>query len=67
MTLRELLNPSGDVPMVVQIGERNTLLANIYAPNGTVWLKSNTKATGSFIGKQARIGERVELKLESAF
>jgi hypothetical protein len=54
-------------PTVVQIGRRNTLLANIYAPNGTVWLKSNTKATGAFIGKRARIGEGVELRLASAF
>jgi uncharacterized repeat protein (TIGR01451 family) len=51
----------------VQIGERNTVTANVYAPNGTVWLKANTTATGAFIGKQAKIGERVELTLKSAF
>ena len=41
--------------------------ANIYAPNGTVWLRANTIATGAFIGKRARIGQLIELRLESAF
>lgn len=54
-------------PTSVQIGERNTVFANIYAPNGTVVLKANTTATGAFIGKQAQVGERVELTLKSAF
>ncbi|MBI2321004.1 MAG: hypothetical protein HYU88_02640, partial [Chloroflexi bacterium] len=54
-------------PTVVQIGTRNTILANVYAPNGTVWLKNDTKATGAFIGKRVRIGEHVELTLDSAF
>jgi hypothetical protein len=45
---------------VVQIGERNTVIANIYAPNGTVLLRANTVATGAFIGKQVEIGRRVE-------
>ncbi len=54
-------------PTVVQIGERNTVKANIYAPNGTVWLKANTEATGAFLGKAVRIGERVKLWLKSSF
>ncbi len=52
---------------VVQIGERNTVIGNIYAPNGTVFLRANTIGTGAFIGKRAEIGERVELTLKSAF
>jgi UDP-3-O-[3-hydroxymyristoyl] glucosamine N-acyltransferase len=52
---------------VVQIGERNTVIANIYAPNGTVFLRANTIGTRAFIGKRAEIGERVELTLKSAF
>ena len=54
-------------PTAVQIGEQNTVKANIYAPNGTVWLRANAIATGAFIGKRARIGQSVELRLESAF
>ncbi len=52
---------------VAQIGDRCTIKANIYAPNGTLWLKSNSKATGAFIGKVLRIGQGVELWLKSAF
>jgi len=54
-------------PTAVQIGIENTVHANIYAPNGTVWLKKGSQATGAFIGKGARIGARVELRLKSAF
>lgn len=54
-------------PTAVRVGEQNTLLINIYAPNGTVWLKTKTAATGAFIGNAVRIGEGVELKLKSAF
>jgi|GEM_PF-1335893 len=54
-------------PTAVQIGQRNTAFLNIVAPNGTVWLKSNTKATGSFVGKRVRIGKGAELTLSSAF
>ena len=54
-------------PTAVQTGEKNTISINIYAPRGTVWIKSGTKATGAFIGKQVCIGERAELRLESAF
>lgn len=54
-------------PTAVDIGERNTVVANIYAPNGTVKLRANTTATGAYIGKQVLIGERVELTLKSAF
>lgn len=59
---------SGDLAATaVQIGMRNTVVANFYAPNGTVYLRSNTVATGAFIGKRVQIGERVEFTLKSAF
>jgi hypothetical protein len=51
----------------VHIGEQNVVQANIYAANGTVWLMSKTKATGSFIGVHLRIGQNVTLTLDSAF
>lgn len=54
-------------PTAVQIGEKNTVVANIYAPNGTIHLRASTKATGAFIGKRVIIGEKVELTLKSAF
>ena len=54
-------------PASVHIGQQNVLQANIYAANGTVWLKSKTQATGAFIGQHLRIGEKVTLTLDSAF
>jgi hypothetical protein len=52
---------------VVHVGTSNVLEANIYAKNGTVWLKSKTNATGAFIGQHVRIGTRATLTLSSAF
>jgi hypothetical protein len=54
-------------PVAIDIGERNTLVANIYAPNGTVRLRANTVATGAYIGNQVIVGEGVGLTLKSAF
>lgn len=52
---------------VVHIGTSNVVQANIYAKNGTVWLRSKTIATGSFIGQHVRIGVDTTLTLASAF
>jgi hypothetical protein len=51
----------------VHIGTENIVQANIYAANGTVWLKSKTQATVAFIGVHVRIGVNVQLTLDSAF
>jgi len=45
-----------------KFGERNKVIANVYVPNGTLWLKEKTVATGSFIGKWVIVGEQVELR-----
>ena len=52
---------------VAHIGENNVLAANIYAPNGTIWIKSKTQATGAFVGDDVWIGHNVTLSLDSAF
>jgi len=52
---------------VVHVGENNVLQANIYAPRGTVRIKSKTQATGAFLGDHVRIGQNVTLRLDSAF
>lgn len=54
-------------PTVVQIGEVSIIKANVYAVNGTVWLKAKSEATGAFIGRRVRIGEKVTLDLDSGF
>lgn len=52
---------------VAHIGEGNTITANIYAPNGTLWIRAKTVATGAFIGARVRVGERVTLTLDSYY
>ena len=52
---------------VAHIGVDNVLEANIYAPRGTIWIKSRTQATGAFVGDDVRIGQNVKLTLDSAF
>ncbi len=54
-------------PASVQIGAENVVQANIYAANGTLWLKSRTQATGALIGVHVRIGAGAQLTLDSAF
>jgi hypothetical protein len=54
-------------PKTAVIGHDNVLTATVYAPNGTLWIKAGTSATGSFIASDVRIGRNVQLWLESAF
>jgi PKD repeat protein len=51
----------------VTIRRNGKIDANIYAPNGTIVLRKNTEATGSFIGKNVVIGKNVQLTWDSAF
>ncbi len=57
----------GATPKAAQIGETNTLQANIYAPNGTVLIKQGTVAEGAFIGKDVKIGQNVQVTINSGF
>jgi hypothetical protein len=54
-------------PKALQIGQSSTLIANLYAPNGTIWLKQKTVASGAFLGRWVDIGPAVELTIESIF
>jgi hypothetical protein len=51
----------------VHVGAQSLVQVNIYAVNGTVWLKSKTQATGAFIGVHVRVGVNATLTLDSAF
>lgn len=53
-------------PKAVQIGRYNKIHANIYAPNGTIWIQKDSKAKGAFIGKDVLIGYGVDITLDSA-
>ena len=50
-------------PRAAKFGERNKVIANVYAPNGTLLLREKTEATGAFIAKWVVVGEDVELRL----
>ena len=51
----------------VTIGAKNTIKANFYAPNGTLWLGKGVVATGAFVARDLIIGDNTVLNLNSAF
>jgi len=57
----------GETPKAVEIGVDSTFTANLYAPNGTIWAKDRTLATGAFLGKDVQIGQNVQVTLGSAW
>ncbi|MEP0822518.1 MAG: hypothetical protein HRF44_06685, partial [Ignavibacterium sp.] len=57
----------GATPKAAQIGIANTVKANFYVPNGTLWIRQNSQATGAFIGKDVDVGRGVTIWLKSAF
>lgn len=54
-------------PKTVEIGVDNTVSANLYAPNGTIWLQDRTQATGAFVGRDLDVAVDVQVALDSAF
>src|SRR5262249_23020313 len=59
--------PAAVTPAAVSTGNGSTLLANIYAPNGTLVLNNGTNATGAFLAKNVNVGNGVHIDLESFF
>jgi hypothetical protein len=57
----------GSEPKAAEIGTKNNIKANIYAPNGTLWIKNRSVVEGSFIAKDVIIGEKATVRLDSAF
>lgn len=54
-------------PKATQIGIANTVKANFYVPNGTLWIRQNSQVTGAFIGKDVDAGIGVKVWHKSAF
>lgn len=54
-------------PKAAHLGIDNTVHANIFTPNGTLFLREGTNATGQFLGKWTMAGEGSELTLDSGF
>jgi hypothetical protein len=57
----------GATPKAAKIGISNTVKANFYVPNGTLWIRQNSEVEGAFIGKDLDVGIGVKVKLNSAF
>ena len=56
-----------DTPEAVKFGEESTVRAKVYAPNGLLWVKAESKATGAFVGKWVRMGNHSTIALEGGF
>jgi PKD repeat protein len=54
-------------PKSATIGYQNSIAANLYAPNGTLWLISRTQATGAFIARDVNVGSSTQVWLKSGF
>ena len=57
----------GANPKAAKIGINDTVRANFYVPNGTLWLRQSTVATGAFLARDVDVGINVELTLATAF
>ncbi len=58
---------SGDFVSSVMAGEKTSLYANFYAPNGTISLGGKTELTGALFGRDIVLGEKVDLTLATSF
>jgi len=54
-------------PKAAVIGLANQVKANIYAPNGTLWIMGKSNVQGSFIAKDVIVGSKTKISMESAF
>ena len=61
---------SGDLwalPPAAKLGIGSRMAANLYAPNGTAWLRLRSSSEGSFLGRDVILGRSAEVSLNSAF
>jgi hypothetical protein len=56
-----------ETPRTVEIAADNVLTANVYAPNGTLWLGDRTQARGSFLAKDVHVAPDVQVTLQTAW
>lgn len=57
----------GATPKAAHFGLSSTVIANVYAPHGTLWIRQGSTARGAFIGRWVDVGIGVEVTLESEF
>lgn len=54
-------------PEAVKFGEGSTVRAKVYAPNGLLRFRAESRATGAFVGKWVRMGNHSTIALEGGF
>lgn len=54
-------------PRTVQVGVKAIFAGNVYAPNGTVYLRQQSQSTGSFIARDLILGNNAEVHLRSGW
>jgi hypothetical protein len=57
----------GATPKAATLGLATDVFANVYAPNGTLWIRQATIATGAFLARDVDLGLSAEVHLDSAF
>ncbi len=55
------------LPRAARLGIGSKVRANVYAPNGTVWIRQRSEARGAFLGRDVLLGRKAEVTLDSAF
>jgi len=54
-------------PVAAKFGISSTVVANVYVPNGRLWLRENSHSTGAFLGRWVDVGIGAEVTLDSAW
>jgi hypothetical protein len=57
----------GADPKAAKLGIDAVVHANVYAPNGTLWIRDGSVVTGAFLGRDVIVGLSAEVHLDSAF
>lgn len=57
----------GATPKAAKLGIGTQVVASFYVPNGTLWLRQNTVATGAFLARDVDVGIGARVSLASAF
>ncbi|TET29677.1 MAG: hypothetical protein E3J69_13025 [Anaerolineales bacterium] len=54
----------GATPKAAKFGIDSTVIANVYVPNGTLWIRQGATARGAFIGKWVIVGLGTSVSME---
>ena len=60
-------NPLKASPKAAQVGVQAVFTGNLYAPNGTIYLRQQAQASGAFIGKDLLVGVKTEIQHQSGW